>query len=117
MNCFWQFFVSATSRLRMNHRGRFQAQGRKLEKSEAWAQLAPLYLQEGKSLLGDLQGKIPAFESRKRAGAFRACGQFMERASQNGGISIVDKPVRKSFPGNETERVDLEVLKGDAFLP
>ncbi|QJD78671.1 hypothetical protein [Spirosoma rhododendri] len=101
----------------MNHRGRFQAQGRKLEESEAWAQPAPLYLQQGKSLLSNLKEKIPLFELRKRAEAFQTCEQFIERASQNGGINIVDKPLRKSFPRNETERVDLEVLKGNAFLP
>ena len=100
----------------MENRGRFQAQGRKLEESESWAQTEPLYLDQGNALLMNLKEKIPPFERNKREKAFLACEEFMQRASQNGGIEIVDKPVRKSFIRNETERVDLEVLKGKAFL-
>lgn len=100
----------------MDNRGRFQAQGRRLEESEAWAQTKPLYLDEGLILLANLSKKIPPFERTKRAKAFLECQKFIERASENGGITIVDKPVRKSFLRNETERVDLEVLKGKAFL-
>ncbi len=54
----------------MNHRGRFQAQGHRLEESESWAKPDPLYIDEGKTLLTNLEQKIPAFESRKRKAAF-----------------------------------------------
>ena len=64
----------------------------------------------------NLKEKLPPFERNKRKEAFLACEEFMLRASQNGGIDIVGRPVRKSFIRNETERVDLEVLKGKAFL-
>ncbi len=100
----------------MENRGRFQAQGRKLEESESWAQTEPLYLDQSNALLMGLKEKIPPFERIKREKAFAACEEFMQRASQNGGIEIVGTPVRKSFIRNETERVDLEVLKGKAFL-
>lgn len=106
----------------MENRGRFQAQGRKLargqelEESESWAQTEPLYLDQGNALLMNLQEKIPPFERNKRKKAFAECKKFIERASRNGGIEIIDRPVRKSFLRNETERVDLEVLKGKAFL-
>lgn len=100
----------------MENRGRFQAQGWKLEESESWAQPEPLYLDQGIILLMALKGKIPPVERKKREKAFLACEEFMRRASLNGGITIFGKPVRKSFIRNETERVDLEVLKGKAFL-
>lgn len=100
----------------MENRGRFQAQGKKLEESEPWAQSDPLYIDQGLSLLTRLKEKIPPFERIKREKAFFECHKFIERASLNGGIVVIDKPMRKSFLKNETERVDLEVLKGKAFL-
>ena len=100
----------------MNHRGRFQAQGKHLEESEPWAQDEPLYIDQAQSKLTCLQEKISPHERRKRKNAFVQCESFIIRASENGGITIIDKPLRKSFPGNSTERVDLEVLKGKAFL-
>lgn len=100
----------------MNHRGRFQAQGKNLEESEAWAQNEPIYIDEAKSKLLHLKGKLIPHERRRRENAFHECEIFITKASESGGVIVVDKPLRKSFPGNNIERVDVEVLKGSAFL-
>jgi len=101
----------------MNNRGRFQAQGKKnLEESESWAQEEPLYLDQAKVKLTSLKEKLSLSERKKREKAFIQCESFIIRASENGGVSVVDKAIMKSFPGNNQERVDIEVWKGKAFL-
>ncbi|MBN8823220.1 MULTISPECIES: hypothetical protein [unclassified Spirosoma] len=101
----------------MNNRGRFQAQGQHLEESESWAQEEPLYSDQAKSKLLNLKEKLSSPERKKREKAFTQCQVAITRACENGGI-LVDgnRPYIKSYPGNDKERVDVEVWKGKAFL-
>lgn len=100
------------------HRGRFQAQGAYLEKSESWAQQNPLLYVEGLELLDKLEEKLSFAERQVRRHSFRKCRKAMLEAARNGGINISDmgKVFIKSFPGDQKERVDLEVHLGIAFI-
>lgn len=102
----------------MNHRGRFQAQGKYLEDSIKWAQELPLPITKGIELLDDLKGRLNSKDALVRAHAFFKCRSFIDLAGENGGINISDmgKPLIKSFPKNFTERLDLEVHLGIAFI-
>lgn len=102
----------------MEHRGRFQAQGKDLEASEPWAQARPLSHAKGVQLLDSLKSKIPKKEQKVRARAFVKCRAFIDEAARNNGIRVVDmgQPLIKSFPKNHIERVDVEVRKGIAFV-
>ena len=56
--------------------------------------------------------------SYMRNTAFIDCRAFMDKAHENGGINIelIGRPVKKSFPKNNLERVDVEIQKGIAFI-
>lgn len=97
------------------HRGRIQAQGGNLEESEAWSQDKPLTLEEGLILLEKLKEKLPNKELLLRQTAFDKAKDFIEQAGENGGI---DAQVSKTFrvKGTRDIRVDIEVIKGTAFL-
>lgn len=100
------------------HRGRFQAQGVKLEESENWAQELPLKTIDGRKLLDLLRLKISTKDATTRKLAFEKCLEFINRAHSNGGIDVKasGKPLIKSFPKSSIERVDLEVNSGIAFV-
>lgn len=102
----------------MDHRGRFQAQGKKLEESEAWAQESPLNIVVGRAKLETLKTKLDEKDRKLRLPAFVECRSFIDRANRNGGINVgaMGKPLLKSFPKNQVERVDLEVQRGIAFI-
>ena len=100
----------------MDHRGRLQAQGKNLEESESWSQPDPLYSNEAKFKLTALEERLSSAERKKRQKAFSQCKAFIVRACEAGDILVIDKALRKSFPGTNMERVDIEVLKGKAFL-
>jgi len=98
----------------MEHRGRIQAQGEKLEASEAWAQNEPITKLEGLNLLEKLKNKIPKNETKIRELAFKKATKFIE----NGTYQTVTKTIIKSFKVQDTEheRVDIEIQKGTAFI-
>ncbi len=98
----------------MEHRGRIQAQGEKLEASESWALNEPLTKSEGQKLLENLKNKIPKNEEKIRESAFKKATKFIE----NGPYQTVTKTIIKSFkvPDTEHERVDIEIQKGIAFI-
>lgn len=102
----------------MNHRGRFQAQGKVLEESTHWAQGLPLLAVDGHLLLNELEGKISRKDALARANGFAKCRKFIDQSYENGGINVLDmgKPLIKSFPKGYLERVDLEVHFGIAFI-
>ena len=102
----------------MNHRGRFQAQGKFLEDSNNWAQDLPLTITEGIALLDSLQSRLNKKDAQVRSDGFAKCRNFIDLAYKNGGINISDmgKPLIKSFPKNFTERLDLEIHLGIAFV-
>lgn len=102
----------------MQHRGRFQAQGEKLEESEKWTQELPLLYVDGTKLLGNLEKKLSPKELKIRQKGLAQCKQVMLNASKNGGIRVADmgKIFIQSYPKNQKERIDLEVHLGIAFV-
>ena len=93
------------------HRGRIQAQGNDLEKSESWAKDEPLSLDEGLSLIENLKKQLTPAELKKREKSFEKLEKFV-RKSPTGFIAVV----RRSFSDDDSsERVDLEILQGLAF--
>lgn len=97
-----------------DHRGRFQAQGKKIEESEKWSRDTPLTGVNALKLLSKLQNKIPTKESDIRAKAFEQAKNDINRCMAVKGISAF---YPKSFlvSGTRHERVDIEVWAGKAF--
>lgn len=97
------------------HRGRFQAQGNGLEESESWAQDKPLSISKALFLLRSLAAKLNLNDFTKRKKAFEKAEEFVNNASENGGVFAVKKKTFK-VKGSKDERVDIEVLGGKAFV-
>ncbi len=97
------------------HRGRVQAQGGGLEESESWSQSKPPTVAEGLSLLQKLRNKITKSQLLERITEFLKAEKFIEQAGRNGGV---DAKVSKTFKkkGTKDIRVDVEVIKGTAFI-
>lgn len=95
------------------HRGRFQAQGGGIEKSESWAQDEPISKTDGLSLLEKLWNKLTQKERDIREKPYEDAKRYVENV--DGGIDAV---VKKSFKNRRTKdvRIDVEVLGGTAFL-
>ncbi|MEN4883961.1 hypothetical protein [Enterobacter ludwigii] len=97
-----------------DHRGRFQAQGEKLEESEAWAVPIPPSTEEGVSMLLKLESKLEGREAKLRKDAFAEAKIFIQKSYIAGGVNAERK---KTFMVRSTrrERVDVEILNGKAF--
>lgn len=97
------------------HRGRIQAQGGGFESSESWSQNSPLSVSDGLHLLWSLIRKIPKPEFLKRKSEFEKAENFIQLAGDKGGV---DARVSKTFKAKGTKdiRVDIEVIKGTAFV-
>lgn len=97
------------------HRGRIQAQGGGFEDSESWSQEDPPTSDEGLTFLQRLIAKIPKPEFLKREKEFGKAEKFIKQAGDNSGV---DAKVSKTFKvkGTKDVRVDIEVLKGTAFV-
>ena len=102
----------------MNNRGKFQAQGKNLEESEAWSQEDPLKLTEALNLQAKLKSKLKPKDLRLRYKAFNDCEHFVKKAAMNGGIDARMFPNKASWSwvAFNQERVDLEINKGVAFI-
>ncbi|CAM4129342.1 hypothetical protein SAMN06265348_103164 [Pedobacter westerhofensis] len=72
----------------MNHRGRFQVQGKNLEDSNSWAQESPLLAITGMELLNNLNGRLSINDARIRSKGFARCRRFIIAARENGGVNI-----------------------------
>lgn len=105
---------TAKSSAKQAHRGRFQAQGQKLEKSVAWAAPIPPSTEEGKLMLQALESKLKSGDAKIRETAFNDARNYIQAAYAAGGAYA---PINKTFPVRSTrkERVDLEVNGGFAF--
>lgn len=97
------------------HRGRIQAQGNGVEKSENWSQDNPLTSVHGLELLNDLKLQLTKQEIEERAYGLTKAKSFIEVASENGGVNAL---IKKSFrtPKTKDTRIDIEVLGGTAFV-
>jgi hypothetical protein len=102
-----------------NHRGRFQAQGGKgagLQESESWAQDAALTADAGHVLLSTLHDKLNTTDQELRAIGFTQAHEYIDIARAANGTG----PIKKTFPKHRIRatdgRVDIEVIKGLAFV-
>ncbi len=102
----------------MEHRGRFQAQGGRLERSspsESWDDDRPLIAFTGHVLLSGLGNRIGDVEFKLRREAFHRAHDFVDRAQEGGGVGFA----KKSFLVRglrDATRVDIEVQSGLAFV-
>ena len=100
-----------TAQNSMPHRGRFQAQGDRTEKSKNWAQATALAASQAHNLLNALCEELSHAERRDREVAFAEAHEFIDRGAKAGGVT----PTKKTFPRNARRgqpRVDIEVLAG-----
>lgn len=99
------------------NRGRLQVQGPDMEEPEpsrAWARKRPPVNAEGLGWLESLRQDCTRSQLRRRQQAFPRAERFIKHAKGSG----LQHPVCRSFTsdGEPTSfRVDLEVIKGDAF--
>lgn len=100
---------------KLEHRGRFQAQGGGVEESEPWAQDTPLSVKKAKNLLSLLVEKLKPKDYERRKKQFSKAEKLIEGAGKNGGVFA---RFSKTFlvKGSKDERVDIEVLSGKAFV-
>ncbi|WP_354686370.1 DUF6531 domain-containing protein [Cupriavidus necator] len=129
----WEWMAIWTSRLietcsgnspKTDHRGRIQAQGPGYRDEgagdvEAWAQEEPLTAASGLAKLEALEGRMTKKQYLDRSQALARAKRFVVNASRGGGTG----PTRQSFRNDEvivvngSERIDIEVQKGMAFVP
>ena len=97
------------------HRGRIQAQGNKLEKSEKWAQATPLTLSQGLALLDALTAKLTPKEASERSYGLAKAREFMTKKAAEGGAC----PPGGNWVtlGTKDIRIDIEIRAGTAFVP
>ena len=96
-----------------NNRGRIQAQGGGIDKSEPWAQGTPPTVEQGLELLDALKGQLSVKEFQAREQAFRRAERFIINAGQGGGVG----PPGQSFleQGTKDIRIDIDIFSGTAF--
>jgi uncharacterized protein with von Willebrand factor type A (vWA) domain len=101
----------------LRHRGRIQAQGGGLEKSEPWARPTPPTEGEMLEMCDRLEMRLTPREREDRERPFADLRQYIRRAARSGGVSAPFAP--RSFPkrGSKDIRVDLEVITGMACVP
>ena len=105
---------ASSSEFTMDHRGRFQAQGRGLEESEPWDEEEPLRALQAHHLLDGLRLRIPPREAAHRQEPFWKAHRFIDSAATSGGVGFC----KKSYVarGSRDRRVDIEVQSGLAFV-
>lgn len=103
----------AKVKVRLKNRGRFQAQGDKLQASRPWAQDLPITKVEGISEIVILESSLSEKERAIRIKAFENGRRFIKSVAKVG-ISPIKKTF-KSRPQDGKERVDIEVQAGCAF--
>ena len=98
----------------MLHHGRFQAQGRGLEVSVKWEQDVPLTVEDGHALLDRLEERLPRRERVLRADSFAQMHAWIDSVGATGGLDAFNGKHKFDLEGG---RVDVEILKGKAFVP
>ncbi|WP_417553163.1 hypothetical protein [Marinomonas fungiae] len=98
----------------MANRGRFQAQGSKLEESESWNTEKSFNKSNARKLLKSLKCKLKQKDLDLRINEFSQVESYINNAPSKYGVSA---QVHKTFRVKSTrsERVDIEVIKGAAF--
>ena len=102
-------------KMSFSNRGRFQAQGRFLEESEAWSKNEDFYVTEAITLLGTLESSLCKSDSELRKREFLQARNYVNNAQySNGAYAEIKKTFR--VKNTKSERVDVEVRAGRAFL-
>ncbi len=96
----------------MKNRGRFQAQGIRLEESEPWARNGDLGVTESIDLLNSLETNLNRKDRSIRKREFSKARSYVQGA--NGVQAQVSKTFR--VKNTKSERVDIEVCAGRAFV-
>lgn len=98
----------------MKNRGRIQAQGEALEKSESWSTNQPFNKISGSTLLTSLKSKLNKHDLNLRKNEFDKAQNYINNAPKATGVSA---QISKTFRVKDTrsERVDIEVRRGTAF--
>ena len=88
-----------------------------MQESEAWAQDEPLTAVDAQALSTKLHDKPSTADQQLRQSAFAQAHAYIDSALAVGGVG----PIKKSFPRGKLRkidgRVDIEVIKGLAFVP
>ncbi|PKH51910.1 hypothetical protein CXF68_14975 [Tenacibaculum sp. Bg11-29] len=103
----------------MDNRGRFQAQGNGLERSEPWNTNLDVNKQDGQNLITDLRNQLSNRELNERVNAFVKAENFVHQSPSNGHSVIGQSLIIKTFPNspqNRSIRVDVEIRAGIAFI-
>jgi hypothetical protein len=97
------------------HRGRIQSQGSQIEDSESWNDPNPIKAANAIRKTLKLEARHNKREKKLRTYSFEKARKYIRNAKQNGGI---DAFYCKSFmaPNDKHRRVDIEVIKGKAFI-
>lgn len=102
------------NREKLDHRGRFQAQGDGLEESEPWAQKSPIPKPDAHHLVDNLAESLSKSDFEKRRVAFTKCRRFIDQTP-----TVGMSPVKKSYSNDLQHRdirVDIEIQAGLAFV-
>jgi hypothetical protein len=99
------------------HRGRIQVQGGGVEKSRKWAQESPRARSQGLEDLESLKKDLSRSQLRERTQAFEKAARFISATTYT-----APPDLHRSFRNDEviarrgSERVDVEILDGTAFV-
>jgi hypothetical protein len=98
------------------HRGRVQAQGGGIEKSEPWAGLASPTEDQLLEMVNRLEQNLSVTERSEREVPLKEVRKYIRDAAKKGGV---DAPVSKTFsnPKSRHIRIDLQVFTGRAATP
>lgn len=100
------------------NRGRFQAQGNGLQKSEPWATHQDVDKGEGHRLVNSLEAQLTNGEYQERSNALQKARRFIDTSPVNGHTVVGLKNIIKTFPNSPQRRsirVDLEIEGGTVF--
>jgi hypothetical protein len=97
----------------MKNRGRIQAQGEVLEKSEKWSTDQHVNKQSGIDLLTLLKSKLHRNDLKLRESEFAKAEDFIKNAPEIGVSAQVSKTYR--VKDTRSERVDIEIIRGISF--
>lgn len=98
------------------NRGRFQAQGDKLEKSKSWAQVNVPTKRDGYSFLDELKAELTPAELNARETSFVKARRWVDASPPNGYVVVNQiKTTFKTSPPVRDIRVDVELHSGIAF--
>ena len=100
----------------MVNRGRFQAQGDRLEKSRSWVEVVIPTKDDGHCYLDDLIRQLKPAELKKRKTCFTRASKWIDGAPSKGYYAMT--PIKTSFlpcPPVKDIRVDGEIFRGKVF--